>query len=190
MPNAHPGYFYKLFVGEYPWASSFFDLNTHYYGHDGWSNGGWGRGDHEKLSKKVLSTTEHITMERGYDCSINGTFQITLPIDELINDLGLDWCGKEGYFFLGEKIITFDPSIQEGLPDALLIDKDELVKYLKKKGYRIFWTIIGEKTVFGGQLHEPSVSGSLKINAVYTLNDNNEIIGIKRPEFRIYPTRN
>ena len=97
---------------------------------------------------------------------------------------------KEGYFFLNQEIIAFDPSIQEGLPDALLMDREEMRKYLEMKGYRIFWTLIGEKMVFGGNLHEPVVSGSMKINAVYTLNEQNEITGVTRPEFKTYPKKN
>ena len=93
MPNSHPESFYNLFVGEYPWAQSYHDLNNPYHGHDGWS-----KGNRKRLSRNVLSTTEHITLERGYDCSINGTFQINLPIDELINELGLDWLGKRRLF--------------------------------------------------------------------------------------------
>lgn len=184
MPNSHPGSFYGLFVGEYPWSTGYRDLNTYYYGHDGWS-----KGSREGLSRKVLSTTEHITLERGYDCSINGSFQIILPIEDVVNNLKLNWCGKEGYFFSDKKIIAVDPSIQEGLPDALLIDKEEAIKFLKNNEYRIFWTIIGEKTVFGGEMHNPAVSGSMNINAIYTLNENDELVETINPEFEVYPDR-
>ena len=144
-----------------------------------------------KLSKKVIASSETLTIERGYDCSINDSILISLPNEEMIQSLQLDWNGMEGCFFnkKGQRIV-FDPSMVYSAPKSLLVRYDSLFEFMKEKDYEIFWTVIGEKMVYGKEnFTKPIVSGRGKFNGVYRFDPDGKIISNSNPEFIPYPNR-
>jgi len=80
--------------------------------------------------------------------------------------------------------VAFDPSaFDEKMPRQVLIRKDKLCKFLKRKGYTIFWTLLGEKNMIGGGVTGQPL-GWLEIDGVYTLSNRDQIIGTKRSSFK------
>jgi hypothetical protein len=61
----------------------------------------------------------------------------------------LSWNSADGFSTPEGKAIFRDPSASEGGPATLLADKDELLGRLEKLGYRLVWTLLGEKYVLG-----------------------------------------
>jgi hypothetical protein len=54
---------------------------------------------------------------------------------------------------------------------------------LKRKGYAVIWTLLGEKNMIGGlTLGQPL--GRLEIDGAYTLGNRSQVIGAKRSSFK------
>jgi hypothetical protein len=69
------------------------------------------------------------------------------------------------------------------MPRHVFMRKDKLSDFLKRKGYALFWTVLGEKNMIGGGgVGQPL--GWLEIDGVYTLNGKNKVIGTKQCHFK------
>ena len=73
---------------------------------------------------------------------------------------------------------------KEGFPSALLIDKKTLTEFLDKNGYAIFWTLLGEKQLIGGNHFRDDFVGKLEISGAYTLTNRGKIIGERHSKFK------
>jgi hypothetical protein len=156
-------------LGEFFWTPAFEYHNIPYYYHEGWT-----RGQHKRIPKEVLVSTDQYMRERsGYDCSITDTMNIYLPAKWIADNMGLRWNGVEGYFF-GDNgnLIAFDPSIETSGPGALLINRDVSLKFLNDNGYDILWTILGEKNLIGGHMSHEDWKGRLEISGAFRISEN------------------
>lgn len=82
--------------------------------------------------------------EEQYDASKEESIGIYLPSQEIIESLNL--IQKEnGIFYCEDKMVVADFSLIKGETNGLYIKKSYLNKFLKDKGYEIFWVCIGEK---------------------------------------------
>lgn len=137
----YPQAFYNTFLGEFFWSAAFYHENT-----DEWTS------DTNKLPCKILrSTMSYIQEDSGYDCSIDDSFSIILPVKEIFDKMELNW-EKEGYFN-DEKgvLIGFNPSTDVEGPSSFLIRKDNFFKFLNDNDYEILWLITGEKFILGSR---------------------------------------
>lgn len=180
MPESHE--FYNVYLGEYPWAQAFLYHYIPYYHHDGWTD----RAGDKKIPAKILVTDDqYLSSGSSIDCSTDEAIRVKLPIKFIVDEMELIQNYVDGRFFDKEsKLIAFDPSVfNDNIPSCVLIRKDKLCDFLKQKGYALFWTVLGEKNIIGGEaIGQPL--GWLEIDGAYTLDKRNRIIGIKRSSFK------
>jgi len=145
MPESHEQT--DVFLGEFFWSHAFEYFHTSYYNRDGWT-----RGRRRSLPCKVLVTTDEYMQEQtGYDCSIDETISMYLPAKLIADEMKLSWRGVDGcYFGPAGDLIAQDPSLRTPGPRAFLIEKEFLSAFLNAQGYRLIWTLLGEKDVRGG----------------------------------------
>ncbi|WYD81429.1 MAG: hypothetical protein V8K32_03395 [Candidatus Electrothrix gigas] len=130
------------FAGEYPWATPF-NLEP-----DEWHGGG--RQD-ERLPVNYIPSWNELTVEWEYDASLENNFSMFLPARTFFSSSDLWWNGQGGYGVQGGKTVFRDASSTSAIgPKALLADREELLTRLDKLGYRLIWTVLGEKWILGG----------------------------------------
>lgn len=179
MPESHE--FYRAYLGEYPWAPAFFYLNIPYHHHDGWTD----KAENRKIPVKILVTDDqYLSSGSSIDCSTNHAISVKLPAKFIVDGMKLTQKHIDGRFFDGSELVAFDPSVfNDNAPKHVLIRKDKLNEFLKRKGYAIFWTLLGEKNMIGGDWSSQYL-GRLEIDGAYTLNNQNKIVGSKKSYFR------
>jgi hypothetical protein len=135
-----------------------------------------------------LPLSERYLAEQGtFDCSIDDAYSIMIPVEHLIHGMKLHWSGIEGHYIDKEqRLIAFDPSVQEKGPSALLIQKDTFQEFLDEKEYAVVWTLLGEKRTIGG-MTPGAWRGMTVINGTYRLKDE-KIVGKLTPIFEA-PTK-
>lgn len=180
MPESHE--FYHVYLGEYPWAPAFLYHYIPYYHHDGWTDGARDK----KIPAKILVTDDqYLSSGSSIDCSTNEAISVKLPAKFIVDGMNLTQKYIDGRFFdrKGE-LAAFDPSVfDEEAPRNVLVRKDKLNDFLKRKGYALFWTLLGEKNMIGGGgIGQPL--GWLEIDGAYTLNEQSKIVGAKRSRFK------
>ena len=72
----------------------------------------------------IAAVLEYSSKRGGLDCSIDEGFALRLPSRELVAGLGLYWTGRGAeYVDDSGRLIAFDPTANEGGPDALLVEQ-------------------------------------------------------------------
>lgn len=180
MPESHE--FYHVYLGEYPWAPAFLYHYIPYYHHDGWTD----RARDKKIPAKILVTDDqYLSSGSSIDCSANETISVKLPAKFIVDGMNLAQKYIDGRFFdRSGELVAFDPSVfDEEAPRNVLIRRDKLNGFLKRKGCAIFWTLLGEKNIIGGGgIGQPL--GWLEIDGVYSLNGQEKVMGVKRSRFK------
>jgi len=177
MPESNS--FYETFLGEYPNSVAFEDLRGDY---NIWTKLGRGSKD---LQIPVVVTDDSYLNEFTLDCSHSGSVSVKLPCKWLVNKMKLHHKYLDGRFYdKQDNLTTITTSIfEESLPSALLIDKKALIDFLDKKGYTIFWTLLGEKQLIGGSHSRDDFVGRLEISGAYTINKKGDVIGENHNKF-------
>ena len=177
MPKSYS--FYDVFLGEYPNSLAFEDSRG---GHDTWTRSGRGSKD---LPAPVLVTDDAYSNGFSLDCSREGSTLVKLPSKWLTNEMGLHHENADGNFLdKNNNIVTFSINISgEDSPSVVLIDKQRLSDFLISNGYAIFWTLLGEKQVIGGNHSREDFTGRLEISGSYTLDSESNIVGESHSEF-------
>jgi thiol-disulfide isomerase/thioredoxin len=171
MPESHENT--RVFNREYYWASPFEYFQKDYY--------------EGKLVKRIIdrTTNENIgdvipTAEKYWwesgDKSIEDSYRILKPCYEIYSDMNLKYNNAEGVLYSPEDSpICYDLSEFYAVGSNLIIKRNTFLDYLEESNYRIFWTVLGEKNIIGGQRDDygkwPSISG------VYYLDNNGNLIG-------------
>jgi hypothetical protein len=145
----------------------------------------WTNGDSDRMPYKVLVPSLDFAHEAsGYDCSVDDSFTISLPAPALVDGMRLSWSGIEGqYLDAGGELVAFDPSVHETGPGALLVRAEPLLRHLTENGLELFWTVLGEKQLIGGD-HDSIRPGWLEIDGAYRLTGKG-IVGELRSEHRL-----
>ena len=158
MPESHQQT--NIFLGEFFWAPAFEYSNTPYHGHQGWT-----KIARRPLPCEVLVTTDQYLQERVYDCSIEDSTSMYLPAKWIVDNMDLSWHGEDGcYFDSTGHLVAQDPSIRAKGPGALLMDKDLTTEFLDKEGYRLVWTLLGEKDIRGNLDREENWPGRMELS--------------------------
>ncbi len=170
---------HRLFYGEYYWSPAYLYYEKFYcqpYSHNNNTDEGQ---NVARVIKSLLLTTDHYSREdTSYDCSINHQIDVSLPSKWLIDNMDLNWMGKEGHYYNYDKILTaFDPSLNSPGPSALLINRQLFCDFLNRNNLTVFWIVFGEKIVITGDIPGEDWPGNLHILGTYRLNDMNKIIG-------------
>ena len=168
MPESHSQI--GVFLGEFFRMSSFKYFDNPYNGREGWTR----RNDSQKsLPCDVLVTSDSYLQEDGlYDCSIEGPIAIYLPAMEIVDTMGLSWSGDDGRFFdRAGNMAAQDPSTRTAGPQALLMDKELMTDFLNSKGYRLVWTLLGEKEVRGHRRRDENWPGRMELSGYKRMKD-------------------
>jgi hypothetical protein len=127
-----------VFVGEYPWATAC-NVET-----DDWL--GFNTVvDHSSLEFTPVSN--QVNCEWEYDGSLPGSIDFHVPGRVFFEADPLWWNGVDGFSKADGKTVFRDPAASGGGPATLLADIDDLLPRLKSLGYRLVWTLLGEKLV-------------------------------------------
>ena len=166
MPKSHEQS--RIFLGEFFWAPAFEYFNSPYHNHDGWTRGG-----SDSLPCDVLVTTDEYMQERqGFDCSIDETILMYLPAKWIADKMGLSWRGIEGRFFDPKgNLVVQDPSVRQPGPRALLMDMEYMSALLHNEGYRLVWTLLGEKIIRYAWGKDESWPGRMEISGCMRIKD-------------------
>jgi hypothetical protein len=160
-----------VFAGEYPWATA---CNT---------EPDWYLGAAEKVQDsnlELIHSTNQIVIEWEYDSTLPASIYLQVPTKELFSSADLWWNGIDGFANVSGKTVFCDPHMREGGPAGLLADIDELIPQLDKLGYRLVWTMIGEKNVLGDETHKFS---PLCYSQMAILNEDGSVTVRKRSFF-------
>ena len=122
------------FAGEYPWATPFNMCPDEH------------EGSISDLAGVLFNPCwNELLMEWEYDASILRNFAIIVPARAFFSLGDLWWNGEDGYNIVGGTTVFRDPSVTEAGPTSLLADAGELKERLRKLGFRLVWTLLGEK---------------------------------------------
>lgn len=171
---------YRIFLGEFYWSPAYQTQDNEYYGREGWT-----KGRQETMPSEILATTEGYVRESGTeDCSVDDTVLMELPCKQIVEGMRLSWGGKNSeYIDKYGKLMAFDPSVCERGPEALLIRRNDILRYLEREGLEIFWTVGGEKIQIGGSHRHQEYQGRLEIGGFYRIVDG-ELTGHIHPKFK------
>lgn len=154
----------EVFLGEYGWAEASRYLEQPYHGDYGWTHPG--RGCPVQLR---VAASEYVWESSGFDCSLDDTIRLKLPVRELCAGMNLRWNGNGAEFVTANgATAAFDPTALEEGPDALLVRMDHLKEFLDAKDYTICWAVLGEKRALGPGI-DPAYRHSLRLTGAYAL---------------------
>ena len=104
--------------------------------------------------------------------------QINLKPSETIYDgLKMMFSKQEGKLVNRKgEIICFDPSVNNKSLFCLLVREKDFTGFLNKKELNIFWTVLGEKQIAGGNSYKSDMIKRLEVSGVYYF-DGNNIVG-------------
>jgi len=141
-------------------------------------------GDNNDLPHPVLQTTTDFSCgDRGYDCSVEKGFTISMPSRWLAKRMGLRLCGRRGDFVdQDNRIVSFDPSTRETGHSTLLFRRDALQKFIREENMALVWTLLGEKNIYPPDLNSDTWLGRLTILGIYSW-EGNDLTGSFRTEF-------
>ena len=155
----------RMFLGEYRWSPAFQYFDQPYY------CSGWTKPEKDCPATVLPAAFRYIKEAGGFDCSVDESYTLHLPVYEVVEGLGLKWSGKGADYLGGDNdLAAFDPAVHKEGPGALLIRKDLLMKYLSDEGLAVCWVILGGKTVTRG-IGQAKYYGALQISGAYTYKD-------------------
>lgn len=154
---------YELFNREYCWSEG----TQYFYGHT-WEN-------IRSTDFEVIPTAYYYWWEESSDYSKEGTLSFLKPTKVIFDGLNMQYGDEDGSLYSrGNHKICFDPSAQIESPSTLLIQKDIFLNFLRDNNLSIFWTVIGEKNIVGGNPRNNTKRSVY--SGFYTL-DNNQVKG-------------
>ena len=171
MPDPPNAYLYYMFLGEYGWAPAFRYSDRQFYSDHGSEDGVWIRPKKGAPACVQPASFEYRVESGVYDCSVTDDYALRLPHHRFLSSLELRWSGHAADYLDREgNLAAFDPTAHEDGPSALLVREDLLLKYLRKEGLALWWTILGEKWVVGS-MADHKYHGSLKLSGAYRYTD-------------------
>ena len=130
---------HHMFLGEHAWAAACRYFQQPYYGDDGWAR------PTEGCPVKVRAVArEYLREAGGFDCAIDESYMLALPVEDLVEGLGLRWGGRGADFVDGAgRVGAQDPTVHSEGPSARLLRPGLCVKVLfweRHKGLRVVQT--------------------------------------------------
>lgn len=160
----------SVFLSEFPISSAYQETTAIYEPKDGWVV------PDEQASFKVIQPIIQYTgnsFEKDKTLSEAGirVYSPSLGLRKLLNVKDTGVLGE--YESKDKKIRMFDPAINNQLgSSALLVNKDEFVKALNKKGLTIIWSVLGEKLYHNNGNY---ASERLEIQGICYLDDKGQV---------------
>ena len=173
MPEA--GKVHDMFLGEHAWAPASHHFQQPYYGEDGWTQPRRG------CPVRVRTVTcEYLREKGGFDCSVDESYTLHLPVIDLVNGLGIRWSGDGADFMNGAgRVVVQDPTCHSEGPTAILLRDDVLREFLAREKLTICWAVFGEKRVTSPGLGAGPYYPRLRMSGAYVLSERNPIGFVK-----------
>lgn len=130
---------YEVSIGEYPWSSYIIQYlkemeeEQHF------------RGNSPAPCYIVPTVNDYNNEKDSEFCPSKIAGKFMFPCKDLFEVLDLKWDGKNGFWSKGKPVVY----LSEGVDNALYIDKNVLLDYLKQSEQEIVWTVLGEKQRIG-----------------------------------------
>ena len=158
---------HDMFLGEHGWAPAFGYFQQPYYGDDGWAP----PAEDCPVKARALAW-EYVRESGGFDCAIDESYMLALPVDDLIRGLGLRWTGRGADFVDGRgRIGVRDPTVYSEGPTAMLLREDLLAEFLARERLVIWWTVLGEKWVIPAERGGGGYRGRLNMSGAYVYSE-------------------
>ena len=167
---------HEVFSREYYWSPAYNYFNKEYYG------GTELREVHDNLNGEficdVMLTTNDFLWEGEFDKSKEDKISFLKPSKHIYKNMKLSFSKKEGEFIDNEgKTICFAPPVYNDSKSYLLIKKKPFIYYLKENKLKIFWTVLGEKNIIGGNSNRDNFYKRLEISGALYLTEEEEVAG-------------
>jgi hypothetical protein len=154
----------QLFLGEHSWSPAARYYRQPYYGDDGWTRP---RQDCPVLVRAVA--IEYVQEASGFDCSVDDSYTLRLPANDLVEGMALRWTGSSAdYTDDSDRLLAFDPTAHAEGPNALLLRQDALEEFLARENLGLCWAVLGEKRVLGAGMR-PSFREGMRLSGAYAL---------------------
>ena len=167
---------HHMFLGEHAWAPASHYFQQPYYGDDGWTQ------LTDCCPVKVRAVTcEYLREKGGFDCSIEDSYTLHLPVIDLASGLRIRWSGHGADFMdRAGRLGVQDPTVHSEGPSAMLLRDDLFGEFLVREKLTICWAVLGEKRVispgFGIGPHHPW----LRLSGAYVLSGE-RAVGFLKP---------
>ena len=159
---------YEVFSREYYWSAAFKFFSIDYYEGKEWVQ----LNDPETRDyiADVNVTARGYLWEEEFDHSKKETIRFLKPCLNIYEGMSLRDGDREGEFVneAGE-VICFEGSVYNDSESYLLVKKEPFNNYLEKNGLGIFWSVLGEKQVIGG--NHAGLTERLEFSGVYYFDD-------------------
>lgn len=137
-----------IFAREYYWSEVYNYFQQPYQG---------GNGDEQVYEQRggayvagVHIPVEKFSWEKEFDNSKERPMFFYRPSWRLWEGLDLTFAHREGEYVDGSgALLSLDPSVNARGPACLLVRKEAVLDFLKAQGYRLCWTVLGEKQILG-----------------------------------------
>lgn len=162
MPD--PPEVYRMFLGEHGWAPASRYFQDEYFGDDAWTQPG-----HKCPVMLRQVALEYLKESSGFDCSVNDSYTLRLPAEELMVKLGLRWTGRGADFLAPSgQLVAQDPTASAPGPSTLLLRADALQELQQREQLTLCWAVLGEKRILSAGSNGPSYP-TLRLSGAYAL---------------------
>lgn len=140
-----------MFLGEHGWGPASRYFQNAYYGDDGWTQPR--QGCPVRLRQVAV---EYLNESSGFDCSVDDSYTVRLPAEELMTKLGLHSTGRGTEFATSARqVVALDPTASAPGPSALLLRSDALQQLQQREQLTVCWAVLGEKRILSAGFNGP-----------------------------------
>lgn len=112
---------------------------------------------------------EYLKEASGFDCSVDDSYTLRLPAEDLMTKLGLCWTGRGAEFATSSgQVVAQDPTARAPGPSTLLLRAEALQELQQREQLTLCWAVLGEKRIlsagFDGSYHP-----ALRLSGAYVL---------------------
>lgn len=155
---------YEVFSREYYWSAAFKFFSSDYYEGKEWVE----LNDPETgdYITDVNVTARGYLWEEEFDYSKKETISFLKPCLSIYEGMSLSYGEREGEFIDNSgEVVCFETSVYNDSKSYLLIKKAPFKKYLEENSLQIFWSVLGEKQIIGGDSN--TFTGRLEFSGAY-----------------------
>lgn len=140
---------YQMFSREFYWSAANETFSDPYYSGECWTEI-YDNKTHQLVGKVAVTAVNYL-WEEEYDASKESTISFYKPTEILFNLLDLKYSKIEGQLLSKDgQMICFDSCATQPTSSCLIVRKKDLVQKLEENNLNIFWTVLGEKSIIGG----------------------------------------
>lgn len=133
---------YSLFSREYAWSPGYESEFRKIADED------------DESGLNVFTAAVNLLWEEEYDASQDETTSFAIPAGQIIQDMQLYEEETDGIYYRNGEVVAFDLSLVENEQTEIVLRRDILDEFIRKTGVQAFWTVVGEKQFFIGDMNQ------------------------------------